>query len=74
MSLVYNQMLVKKQAMDKLEQQGRNKHEYDSDEDTEVRYQTGSHPVFFYYIQVILFSFLVLAFLGRYVGAQGPKA
>ena len=36
MSLVYNQMLVKKQAMDKLEQQGKNKHEYDSDEDTEV--------------------------------------
>lgn len=35
MSLVYNQMLVKKQAMDKLEQQGKNKHEYDSDEDTE---------------------------------------
>lgn len=35
MSLVYNQMLVKKQALEKLQQKGHNKHEYDSDEDTE---------------------------------------
>jgi len=35
MSLVYNQMLVKKQAMEKLQQQGKVKYEYDSDEDTE---------------------------------------
>ena len=35
-------MLVKKQAMDKLEQQGKNKHEYDSDEDTEVRHSNSA--------------------------------
>ena len=36
MSVVYNEMLQKKQAMEKLAQQGKRKYEYDSDEDVEV--------------------------------------
>jgi hypothetical protein len=36
MSVVYNEMLQKKQALDKLEQQGKRKYEYDSDEDVDV--------------------------------------
>lgn len=36
MSVVYNEMLQKKQAMERLAQQGKRKYEYDSDEDVEV--------------------------------------
>ena len=35
MSLVYSQMLQKKQAIENLAQKGKHKHEYDSDEDME---------------------------------------
>ena len=44
MSLVYNQMLVKKQALEKMQQRGQNKHEYDSDEDTEVNLINAQAP------------------------------
>ena len=37
MSMVYNEMLVKKKQAERMEQKGQNKYEYDSDEDTEVR-------------------------------------
>ena len=37
MSMVYNEMLSKKKQAEKLAQMGKNKYEYDSDEDTEVR-------------------------------------
>ncbi len=37
MSIVYNEMLQKKQQMEKLAQQGKRKYEYDSDEDVDVR-------------------------------------
>jgi len=37
MSVVYNEMLKKKSQLEMLEQQGKRKYEYDSDEDTEVR-------------------------------------
>ena len=36
MSMVYNEMLNKKKQAEKLAQMGKNKYEYDSDEDTEV--------------------------------------
>ena len=36
MSMVYNEMLSKKKHAERLAQQGKNKYEYDSDEDTEV--------------------------------------
>jgi splicing factor 4 len=37
MNVVYNEMVQKKQALDKLEKQGKRKYEYDSDEDVEVK-------------------------------------
>jgi hypothetical protein len=37
MSIVYNEMLQKKQQMEKLALQGKRKYEYDSDEDVDVR-------------------------------------
>jgi hypothetical protein len=37
MSVVYNEMLKKKSQLEMLEQQGKRKYEYDSDEDTEVK-------------------------------------
>ena len=36
MSMVYNEMLNKKKQAEKLAQMGKNKYEYDSDEDIEV--------------------------------------
>ena len=36
MSMVYNEMLNKKKQAEKFAQMGKNKYEYDSDEDTEV--------------------------------------
>ena len=48
MSVVYNEMLQKKQAMEKLAQQGKRKYEYDSDEDIEVKNIPG-YPCFFNY-------------------------
>ena len=36
MSLVYNDLLVKKKQAEIMAQKGQNKYEYDSDEDTEV--------------------------------------
>ena len=47
MSVVYNEMLQKKQAMEKLAQQGKRKYEYDSDEDIEVKII--GYPCFFNY-------------------------
>ncbi len=43
MSVVYNEMLKKKSQLDMLEQQGKRKYEYDSDEDTEVNKSTFFH-------------------------------
>ena len=37
MNVVYNEMVQKKMALEKLEQQGKRKYEYDSDEDVDVR-------------------------------------
>ena len=36
MSMVYNEMLVKKKQAEIMAQKGQNKYQYDSDEDTEV--------------------------------------
>lgn len=36
MSMVYNEMLVKKKQAERMAQKGQNKYEYDSDEETEV--------------------------------------
>ena len=38
MNQVYQQLLVKKKQAEVMAQQGKNKYEYDSDEDTEVCY------------------------------------
>ena len=38
MNQVYNELLMKQKQTEILAQQGRRKYEYDSDEDTEVRY------------------------------------
>lgn len=37
MNVVYNEMVQKKMALEKLAQQGKRKYEYDSDEDVDVR-------------------------------------
>ena len=53
MSMVYNEMLVKKQQLEKMEQRGQNKYEYDSDEDIEVRLDwMQTRLVFFAWLQV----------------------
>ena len=36
MSMVYNEMLVKKKQAERMAQKGQNKYQYDSDEDIEV--------------------------------------
>ena len=61
-------MLVKKQAMDKLEQQGKNKHEYDSDEDTEVTEVQTKPSYIFRTVNTSRF-----AWLGRNMGTQSPQ-
>ena len=49
MSVVYDEMVRKKDALEKLEQQGKRKYEYDSDEDVNVSFDGEVSGLFLIY-------------------------
>ena len=50
MSMVYNEMLVKKKQAEVMAQKGQNKYQYDSDEDIEVSQQPSCYSFSIHYL------------------------